>query len=365
MAKKTIVYFTKYTAAGPSSRYRSYQYFSCLEENGYTVTQKPLFPTTYIQILYGKGRKSMLVVVPAYIKRFFQVLFLKKHDIIFIEYELFPFTPYWIEKLLLWRRKNIVIDFDDAIFHNYDRSTNTLVKWLCGDKIYRLVKQASVVITGSPYLTQVLTAYCKRVVEIPTSIVYEKYQLPMPVKKEAGTPFRIGWIGSKYTSINLGMVTEAIKNLQEKYTVELALIGFDPLQMPLLEGVNCRVFAWDASTEVALIHSFDVGIMPLEDNDFNNGKCGFKLIQYMACGVATISTPLAANVKINRNHNNLHASGTAEWQLCFENILSNAGYFTHAVGEQNRQIVHDFYSVERNYIHYLDVFNDIISNKNS
>ena len=93
--------------------------------------------------------------------------------------------------------------------------------------------------------------------------------------------------------------------------------------------------------EVETISKFDVGIMPLENNDFNKGKCGFKLIQYMSCGIPTISTPLEANIKINKNNGNLFATTEEEWLIAFEKILLNKDWFKLNVGMKNKHIFYN------------------------
>lgn len=352
-----IIFFTKYTYAGPSSRYRSFQYFSWFKHQGIEIINKPFFTTEYIEALYGNGKRSLLGIIPRFIQRFFQVLFLKEYDIIFIEYELFPYTPLWIEKLLLKGKKNIIFDYDDAIFHNYDRPGNTLVNWLCEGKIFKLVPLAKAVITGSPYLSQKLGPYAAQTVEIPTSIEFARYEQALQkIERKDNKTFRIGWIGSKTTSPNILLIKQVLLKLQTRFDIELVLIGFDKQLLPLLNGVNFSSLPWDEKTEIELIQSFDVGIMPLATNDFNNGKCGFKLIQYMACGVPTISTPLEANIKIDQEAGNLFASTDEEWEACCINILNNSAYFKNTVGKKNKEIIRDHYSVEANWIKYVDLF---------
>jgi len=356
-----IVYFTKYTAAGPSSRYRSYQYKSYLESNGFEVITHALFPTKYIQDLYGKGKKNWLILIPRYIQRFFQILMLRDYDILFIEYELFPYLPFFAEQIALLGKKNVVLDYDDATFHTYDSSNYKLVQLMCGKKIYKLVKNASLVITGSPYLTEVLSKYNTNITEIPTSINYNKYQQnSTPVIKTKNEFFKIGWVGSKNTSVNILPLKEVFLELQKNHTIELSLVGFDKKLLPKLEGVNYRYIEWKESNEVDTIYSFDVGIMPLEYNKFNYGKCGFKLIQYMACGIPTIATPLPANIKINRDNENLFATNKNEWIAAFEQCIAQNQIIKQNVGEKNRNIVKQFYCTEANYLQYLNSFNQLL-----
>lgn len=355
----TIVYFTKHTQAGPSSRYRSYKYHAFLGKHGYAVTSHSLFPAGYLPAFYKKHKKPYLLVALGYARRFLQLLFLKKYDIIYIEYELFPFLPFWVEKLFLKNKKNVVLDYDDAVFHNYDKSNNVWVKKYCGDKIFKLVALANTVITGSPYLTHTLQLYNKKIQEIPTSVNLNTYLKTAAAFTTTNT-FRIGWIGSKTTSKNVLLVKEALQQLQKQHAVTLVLIGFDELLVNELQDINYEQHAWSEATEIAVMKTFDVGIMPLLDTDFNNGKCGFKLIQYMACGLPTISTPLEANIKINHSGNNLHATTTGEWLVCFVKILQNKQYYKTVVGKQNISIVKDFYDADINAEKFLNLFEEVL-----
>lgn len=362
-ASKRIIFFTKYSVAGPSSRYRSYQYFPFYEKEGFDIICYPLFPTSYVEGFYKKNKKMWWLLLPQYAGRFLQLLFLKKYNIVYIEQELFPFIPLFIEKILLKNKKNIILDYDDATFHTYDNSQNRLIRSLCGGKIYKLVQLASVVITGSPYLTKILGQYAEKVIEIPTSISLNNYNgINKKLPTDKGT-FRIGWIGSKTTSINISLVTDAIKEIQSLYkNTELVLIGFDKSLLPILSEVQFRFIEWNAKTEVEDISSFDVGIMPLENNYFNKGKCGFKLIQYMACGIPTVSTPLEANVKINHDNKNLFAESPVEWINCFKEIINDRLFYEMKVGARNKEIVHEYYSVETNFKRYIHLFYSLISN---
>ncbi len=359
MQQPHIIFFTKYTSEGPSSRYRTYQYLSYYQQAGYSIQVKPLFPSSYIHTFYSTGKKPMLTVIWAYLKRIAQIVSVNKQAILFIEYELLPFVPLWVEKLLLAGKNKCILDYDDAIFHNYDKSNSAMVRWLCGNKIYGLVQIANTVITGSPYLTAQLVTHQRNIIEIPTSIVFANYQLQEPKKNnKPAQAYRFGWIGSMSSAKNVQLIVAPFKKLQEKYSCELVFIGFPEHLQPILDGVQCTFIPWDAVTEIEQIYSFDAGIMPLEDTPFNNGKCGFKLIQYMACGKPTISTPLAANKAINRYQQNLHASSEAEWETAMEQMIVQSDQFKK-VGEENRNIVQQYYSTEANAHKYLSIFQSL------
>ena len=172
----SIVFFTKYTEKGPSSRYRSFQYKNIFEKE-FNIRYYPLFNDEYIKNLYTNRRTNYYQIVRAYLSRIFQVIkHLGTNKLVVIEYELLPYFPPILEYLLFRTKVRFVIDYDDAIFHNYDLHPNSLIKNLIGNKIYKIVKYANTVITGSPYLSSHLNKYTNNIVEIPTSINFFNYK---------------------------------------------------------------------------------------------------------------------------------------------------------------------------------------------
>ncbi len=361
--KKTILYFTKYTDKGPSSRYRSFQYKDILKKE-FNVQYFPLFDDHYIDNLFANKKINYFQILRSYCSRIFQVLkYLRTDKIVFIEYELLPFFPPILEYLLYKTKVKIILDYDDAIFHNYDLHPNSLIKYFFGNKIFKIVKYANIVITGSPYLTSHLNSFTNNVIEIPTSINLVNYTSSFqldPIKKD----ITIGWIGSKSTSINIFNIIEVIKITHElNPKIIFKLMGFDNNLKSRLNIPNVEFYNWSAQDELIFLKEIDLGIMPLDDTPFNRGKCGFKLIQYMAMGKPTLSTPLEANVKINRNNSNLFATSEEEWVDCISKFISNLSFYSE-VGLNNQKIVEKYYSVEANSISYIKIFNQLFNVRN-
>jgi glycosyltransferase involved in cell wall biosynthesis len=236
-------------------------------------------------------------------------------------------------------------------------SNNRYIKILLKNKIPNIINWSSHVITGSPYLTNFSLKYNSNVTEIPTSVSETLYSLPQ--RKLQNEIFNIGWVGSKTTSINIIPILPAIAELSKKINVKLLLIGFNPQLENELLGINYQIINWSSDDEINQIKKFDVGIMPLIDTPFNNGKCGFKLVQYMACGLPTISTPLAANKKINRNGLNLHAETIDEWVAAFENVYNNKAYF-YSVGLKNYNNFFNYYNTEKNINVYISLYKKLL-----
>jgi glycosyltransferase involved in cell wall biosynthesis len=291
-------------------------------------------------------------------KRLTVISSIKNRDIVWIEYELFPYFGSFAERYLKRKGIPIVFDYDDAIFHNYDNHKWIFIRMLFGSKIKRLLQMSAGVITGSPYLTEYAKKFNKHIIEIPTSLNLSQYFLNEPlIDKVRSDIFVIGWLGSKSTSVNLILIRDAIKDFTANVKAELWLMGFDETKRDLWKGLPVRFFNWTTETEKSFLASIDVGIMPLLDTPFRHGKCGFKLIQYMAMGKPTISTPMEANIKIDKAKINYFANNQKEWEESFRYIYKNLSMYNFSL---NREIVAEFYNSTVNEAAYRILFEKLI-----
>lgn len=362
MLKRKIVFFTKYSDKGPSSRYRSYQYFSFFQEE-FTIICHPLFNDQYVTSYFNNQRRDYIALIKAYISRiYFLLKYLRSKELLFIEYELLPYFPPIFEFLLHRFKTKVILDFDDAIFHNYDLHPSIFVRKLFSKKIGYITSMADIIITGSPYLTAYLQKFNNNIFEIPTSVLLKKYFDFSGVTSNSN--IYIGWLGSRSTSSNILMLRDVITSMEtEAPGVFFKFMGVDPDIAEKFKSKNVIFEQWSERNELSFLASLDLGIMPLHDTPFNRGKCGFKLIQYMAMGKPTISTPLAANIKISRGEKNMFATTEQEWLKCFVNFISNREFF-RSVGSRNRAIISSFYSVESNAMIYINLFKNISNVRN-
>src|SRR5690554_2952057 len=147
-----VLLLSKYPRMGASSRLRSLQYLPALAEDGIEVTVSSLFDEDYLAELYGRGRRAKLRSLMSYLKRFFAFLTVFRYDVLWIEYEVFPYLPAFAERLLRLLNKPYVVDYDDAVFHNYDRSGSRLIRAFLGNKIDAVMRNAACVVAGNDYL---------------------------------------------------------------------------------------------------------------------------------------------------------------------------------------------------------------------
>jgi len=336
-----VVFFTKYTRAGASSRYRSFQYAPALAALGIEAVFEPLFDDDYLLQKYASGRVNLGRVVLALLHRVIKVFAVPRGATVVVEYELLPWFPAWPERWLHWRGVRVLMDYDDALFHQYDAHPSFLVRAMLGRKIATVMQLAQTVIAGNDYLaTYARQAGASRVVVIPTVVdisLYAASLVPLATKK-----FTIGWIGSPSTARYLLAVAPVLAKVCAKGEAVVRLIGAGKIELP---GVPVESVAWSEATEVDEISRFDVGIMPLPDEPWARGKCGFKLIQYMACEVPVIASPVGVNqTLVEHDKNGLLADSLADWEQSLLGMMQDLEY-RKRMGRQGRRKVQQAYDV--------------------
>lgn len=337
-----ILFLTKYTSAGASSRYRTFQFLPFLEHAGLKCDAAPLFDDSYVEMKYRSGRARTLHVARALARRLTDLLRVRQFDLLVIEYELLPYFPAWLERLLARLKVPYVVDYDDALFHQYDQHRSGMVRSLLGDKIAAVMRGARLVTVGNEYLAE----YARKsgatwVEQVPTVVDLRRY-VPRD-HEDATATVSIGWIGSPVTAKYLQAVAEPLAEVCRSTGARVRLIGAGPTSLP---GVPVDVEEWDEATEARCIAEFDIGIMPLADGPWERGKCGLKLIQYMASGVAVVASPVGVNQRIvDPGVNGLLASNAQEWVRALSELARDASLRAR-MGANGRRRIEDFYSAQ-------------------
>ncbi len=259
----------------PSSRLRSYQYIPYLRSQGIEVDIQPFSTRRYLNNLYAGRATEWADVVRSYLQRVFSIFGSRIYDLLWIEHELFPWLPAIGEGFLRKLGIPYIVDIDDAVFHRYDRNPSTVLRYLFGRKIDRVMQHAELVIAGNRYLAdRAIRAGAPRVETLPTVIDMDRY--PETLTDENRNPVTIGWIGTPTTARYLDVADSALSSLCQGEKARMVLVGSGSVK---LKKTTATILKWSENSEVAAVNTFDIGIMPLPDNAWTWGKCGYKLIQ--------------------------------------------------------------------------------------
>lgn len=340
MTDLKVLLLSRYGRLGASSRVRSYQYLPYLREAGIDVTAAPLLADQYIERLYEGRRQDLVRIIAAYGRRLWQLATSFRFDLLWIEAELLPWVPAWLETLLVRLGVPYVVDYDDAVFHRYDLHASSWVRRVLGGKIDQVMRQARLVMVGSDYLAdRARQAGAKRVEYLPTVIDATRYRAS---SNGAASVYTIGWIGSPLTASSLNLVRSALGEVCAHGNARVTLVGAGRFT---LDSVPIDVRPWSEATEVAELQRFDVGIMPLPDGPWERGKCGYKAIQYMACARPVVASPIGANAHIvEHGRDGLLATTPADWVAALR-TLQDASLRTR-MGASGRAKVERAYCIQ-------------------
>lgn len=336
-----ILMLSRYERLGASSRLRFYQYVPFLEEAGIHVNHAPLFSNAYVKDLQ-KGRRSSLEILRSYIRRVDHLLSIQRFDLLWIEKELLPWLPAWLETGIFRGTIPCVLDYDDAVFHQYDQHRNPCVRRALERKHPSLMKNAALVVAGNDYLAEFATrAGALRVEKIPTVVDLRRYPF-MPKGAHATKIPCVGWIGQRATAPLLLPFKEMIQEFSTSGQAGFTAIGIDAE----LWDLPMTSMAWSEQTEVEGIRGFDIGIMPLHDEPFERGKCGYKLIQYMACGLPVVASPVGVNCQIVQHGvDGFLADSQDQWKTALDTLIKDP-LLRERMGQAGRRKVEQQYSLQ-------------------
>ncbi len=346
----------------PGQRFRFEQWLRLLPDGAITADVRPLLSDTAFGQLYRGGATATKAagVLAGLARRVRDLTAAGHYDVAFVYREAFALGPPVVE-MLLERRVPVVYDFDDAIFLGDTSAANrsmARLKW--PQKVGRIVAGAAMTTVGNDWLAAYARQSSDRVTVIPTTIDTEAYQ---PRERTAGERVRLGWSGSPTTAQHLHTVDGALRRVLAELPVELVVVGDATYTLPGANGSSARVSAkaWSAATEIDDVSSFDIGLMPLPDDQWSQGKCGLKALQYLALGVPTITSPVGVNPDIiSSGDNGLLASTEDQWVEAVSRLVADAP-LRRRLGDAGRQTVVERYSGRRWAPRFLEVLEQAAS----
>jgi glycosyltransferase involved in cell wall biosynthesis len=325
-----------YGELAASTRYRLSQYEPGLLKEGIKIEVHSLLGDTYIQKSFVGEKYPSRYLLRDYLARAALLFGQGRYDVAIMNAELFPLVPGFIESRLL--RIPYIYDFDDAFFLKYSLERFKKFSFLLRDKFNPIVKNAAAVTAGNNYLATYARQWNMATHMLPTVVDTTRYS-PVPVKQNG--VLTVGWVGSPTTSVYLTELAKPLEELGREGPVRFLVVGGHSAPIPGVEVVN---IPWSEANEVDMINTFDVGVMPLFDDDWARGKCAFKLIQYMACGVPIVASPVGANLEVVTNECGLLARSSAEW-LASLRKLRDSSVLRLRLGEAGRQHIVENYSL--------------------
>ena len=326
----------------PGQRFRFEQWLRLLPEGAVKAEIHPLFDRLAYARLYSAGSlgAKSAAAVKGLAKRVQDVVTARNVDVAFLYRETFPLGPAVLDAHLQ-RRVPVVYDFDDAIFLGDTSDANSVIaKLKMPQKIQRIIAGATITTVGNAFLAAYAKRFSDSVRVLPTTIDIEKYRPPK--ERSSGPLVRIGWSGSKTTSAHLETIVAVLVRALRELPIELRLIGDPDFRLP--DSGRVIVKGWDPRTEIQDISAFDIGVMPLPDDDWSRGKCGLKALQYMALGVPPIVAPVGVNTDIVSNgENGLVAQSEDEWLTAIERLVADES-LRRELGAAARETVEQRYS---------------------
>jgi glycosyltransferase involved in cell wall biosynthesis len=300
-----------------STRQRVLQYRPLLEREG-IFSEVMAAPRTM------QGKRQLWRILPDY-------------HTLFIQRRLFPPWEAWLMRRCVRR---MVYDLDDAVMFKdrgdgQDRNLTRRIKFSA------LAKRCDLILAGNRYLQEQVVPFTSRVEIVPTTVDLQRY-LPRPDQdKERIT---IGWIGSGSTLAYLENIKGVLEEIGRRYPrVELKIVADRFLDCRNLHVIRKR---WEYATEISDLHSFDIGLMPLPDDVWSRGKCGFKLIQCLAVGVPVVCSPVGVNREIAQpGVHGWWAGDAAEWIQALSSLIENPD-LRRQFGRAGREAMAQRYSLQ-------------------
>lgn len=355
MAKKVFILAPYPKGEAPSQRFRFEQYLDDLNDANLSIEIHPFLNQKTWSKLYLEGSffSKALGILGSFWRRFLLLFKLISADYIFIHREASMIGPplfEWIISKVL--RKKYIFDFDDAIWlPNYSQSNAKFHRLKAYWKTKWIIKWAENVTTGNEYLKNYAAQYNKNVQIIPTTI--DLLNVHNVKTDYTATPINIGWTGTHTTMHYLDELIPVIEELEKDFQFTFTVISN---QAPDFNLKSLRFVKWNKETEIEDLSKLSIGVMPLIDNQWAEGKCGFKGLQYMALGIPAILSPVGVNKSIIDNGKNGFLCKTPEeWKNQLISLIKSEE-LREKIGSEGFKTVQERYSVQANLPKYQKLF---------
>jgi glycosyltransferase involved in cell wall biosynthesis len=361
MKKKKLLCIVQHRyGRSPGQRFRIEQFLSHLKTNGWEVTYSYIISEKDDGIFYAPGHYfgKFRIMIKAFFHRLKDVKKAKTSDVVFIYREAHMLGTTYFEKQLAKQKTPVVFDFDDSIWIKDTSFGNKNLAWIKNPgKTQNICRYADYVIVGNQYLANYAKQFNPHVHIFPT-VINTDYHKPKPITCEK-QKICIGWTGTQPTLKHFETIVPVLEKLYKSYSDKICfrLIVNFPYHC---DAIPLEVIQWNKTTEIKELLEFDIGIMPLPDNQWTCGKCGFKGLQYMALEIPTIMFPVGVNTEIIQDGKNGYLADNDEQWFKKLSALIESPELRHKLGKAGRQTVIEKYSKHTWQDRYLQFFNKMV-----
>jgi len=356
--KKKVLFILPYPLhVAPSQRFRVELFLPYLQQNNIQYHLATFMDEATWNVLYknGSALQKAVGILKGFLKRCKHVLIdIHGYDFVFVHREASPIGAPIFEFIIakVWRKK-MVYDFDDAIWIANTSSENKFISGLkCFWKVAKICKWSYKISAGNTYLSNYAAQFNNGVSVVPTCVDTEQMHNKTKTHHD-GIPV-LGWTGSHSTLFYLNAILPILQELDQEIEFKFLLIANKDPQLPLK---NYSFKKWQESTEIQDLLLMDIGLMPLQDDPWSEGKCGFKLIQYLSLGIPAVASPVGVNKEIVlNNENGFIVHNKEEWKNALKLLLSNSSLRAQ-MGNKGRQLIVNRYSIKSQLTNFLNLFN--------
>lgn len=309
----------------PAARFRVRQYVAPLRQHGIALDER------YPRVGGMPPERRWLRpawAVGAIVSRVPAVIASHRADLTLLLRELFP-TTVTLEPLTRGPR---VLDVDDAI-------------WLHrrGRFVHRLARIANLIVCGNEFLAEHLSQWNRNVEILPTAVDTDVFA-PPACSRDRVT--RIGWVGTSSNLPYLEICAPALESVLRRHPdAELCVVCDRPPTSASLRRLRLQYVPWSVQAELDLLESSSIGIMPLDDSLWARGKCSFKMLLYMACGMPVVVSPVGMNNDVlGRGTVGFAAASVRDWEEALETLVTDRTT-AEAMGREGRRVVQQEFSV--------------------
>jgi glycosyltransferase involved in cell wall biosynthesis len=235
-----------------------------------------------------------------------------------------------------------VYDFDDALPVGSIAPSNARYGWLKREsqQSIRYLRCARLVLAGSSYLAELASQHASRVEVVPSCI--EPATRPLRTHEDVDV-LTVGWIGTWSTARYLEAMLGVFERLWAAgLAFRLVAVGAEiAFTAPWF-----RPRPWSLEREAGELAEFDIGIMPMPDDPWTRGKCGYKILQYFAAGLPVVASPVGLTPSLVGPDRGRLAGTEREWVAAIRDLAADTAV-RRQLGANGRRLVEADYSYAR------------------